>query len=204
LQALIVVRDVLRTEAAGELLDSMLYFEPLLALVREPKAPALLAGGAAGLLRSADRMDENELLKILSGYLNSATAQAGDQIGFLIGLLRTCRELAWRQPALTEAIERLLAGWGEDEFIERLPHLRLAFADLTPRETDQVADVVAQLHGGQKLGTLTRPELSEGEMIAALRLNATVQRALEQDGLSDWLQPAADPSQVHAETNPTS
>jgi hypothetical protein len=106
---------------------------------------------------------------------------------FLIGLLRTCRELAWRQPALVETVEKLLGAWSEADFIERLPHLRLAFADLTPRETDQVAGVVAELHGGQKLGHLARPELSEAEMMAALRLNAAVNNALKQDGLTNWI-----------------
>jgi hypothetical protein len=108
---------------------------------------------------------------------------------FLIGLLRTCRELAWRQPALVETVEILMGAWSEEEFIERLPHLRLAFADLTPRETDQVAGVVAELHGGQKLGHLARPEISEAEMMAALRLNAAVKKALELDGLGDWIKP---------------
>ena len=190
LQAMITVRGILHTKAAtDELLDSELFFSPLNALLQHPKAPALLAGGAAGILHGADRLGESELLRVLAGYLNSAATQPGDQMEFLIGLLRTCRELAWRQPALVEAVERLLATWSEEEFIERLPHLRLAFADLTPRETDQVAEVVAGFHGGQKLGRLSRPEMSEAEMMAALRLNAAVRKALEQDGLLTWAQP---------------
>lgn len=191
LQAVIVVREILHTKAASdEALDPALFFEPLRALLLDPKAPALLAGGAAGILHSADRLDEKELLQMLSGFLNSAAVQPGGQMEFLIGLLRTCRELAWRQPALVETVEKLMGAWSEEEFIERLPHLRLAFADLTPRETDQVAGVVAELHGGQKLGHLARPELSEAEMMAALRLNATVKKALELDGLGDWIKPA--------------
>ncbi len=195
LQALIVVRDVLRGKAANdESLDPDLFFEPLRALVDHLKAPALLAGGATGILHGTDRLSETELLRLLSGFLNSAAVQPGDQMAFLIGLLRTCRELAWRQPALAQAVEKLLTSWTEEEFIERLPHLRLAFADLTPRETDQVAGVVAGLHGGQKLGHLLQPELSEAEMFAALRLNIAVTKALEQDGLGDWAQPNTNPT----------
>jgi len=190
LQAVIVVREILHTKAAcDEALDPALFFEPLRAQLLDPKAPALLAGGAAGILHSADRLDETELLQMLSGFLNSAAVQPGGQMEFLIGLLRTCRELAWRQPALVETVEKLMAAWSEEEFIERLPHLRLAFADLTPRETDQVAGVVAELQGGQKLGHLARPEISEAEMMAALRLNAAVKKALELDGLGDWIKP---------------
>jgi hypothetical protein len=190
LQSLGVMREVLHTKAASdERLDIALFFEPLHALLVQSKTPALLSGGAAGLLHGENRLSEVDLLKVLSGFLNSAAVQPGDQMAFLIGLLRTCRELAWRQPALVEAVENLLGAWSEEEFVERLPHLRLAFADLTPRETDQVAGVVAEFHGGKKLGSLIRPELGEAEMMAALRLNAAVKKALEQDGLADWSEP---------------
>jgi hypothetical protein len=91
-------------------------------------------------------------------------------------------------PALTEAVEKLLASWSEDEFIERIPYLRMAFADLTPREADQVATVVAQLHGGEKLGPLQRPGLSEAEVLAAMRVNVLVKKALSDDGLGSWIE----------------
>jgi hypothetical protein len=41
------------------------------------------------------------------------------------------------------------------------------------------------------LGRLARPELSEAEMMAALRLNVAVKKALDQDGLLEWAQPQA-------------
>ncbi len=145
-------------------------------------------GGVTGLLFGDGRIPESELLKLLAGSLNAASAQAGDQTAFLIGLLRACRELAWRLPALAEAVEKLLAAWSEEEFIERIPHLRMAFADLTPREADQVAAVVAQLHGGEKVGSLHRPEISEAEMLAAVRVNALVTKALQEDGLRSWVE----------------
>lgn len=194
LEALVIIREILHTKAANqERLDPELFFEPLRQLIEVSRAPALLAGGAAGILCGAERLSETELLRVLSGFLNSAAVEPGKQMGFLIGLLRTCRELAWRQPALVKAVEDLLGAWSEEEFIERLPHLRLAFAGLTPRETDQVAGLVAELHGGQKLGQLSRPELSEAEMLSALRLNAAVKNALEQDGLAGWIQPVEPP-----------
>jgi len=187
LQSLIALRDMLRSRAMGDhALDAALFYEPLAKLLTQPKCPALLVGGVTGLLFGDGRISESELLKLLAGSLNAASAQAGDQTAFLIGLLRACRELAWRLPALAEAVEKLLAAWSEEEFIERIPHLRMAFADLTPREADQVAAVVAQLHGGEKIGSLHRPELSEAEMLAAVRVNALVKKALQEDGLGSW------------------
>lgn len=191
LGSLIDIRDLLGSRAMGDqALDPALFYEPLAKLVLEPKSPALLIGGVAGLLHGDARLQETELLKLLSGWLHAASAQAGQQTAFLIGLLRACRELAWRQPALVEAVEKLLAAWSEEEFVRRIPHLRLAFADLTPREADQVATVVAGLHGGEKIGCLHRPEMSEAEALAAARINVTVKQALAADGLGSWIEPA--------------
>jgi hypothetical protein len=86
-------------------------------------------------------------------------------------------------------VEQLLATWSEDEFIERIPHLRMAFAGLTPRETDQVASVVAELHGGENIGSLHHPGDGEAEMLAAIGINARVAKALEEDGLGAWIAP---------------
>jgi hypothetical protein len=192
LQSLITIRDLLRSGASGDqALDAALFYEPLMKVFLLPKCTALLAGGVTGLLHGDGRLPETELFKLLAGSLNAASAQAGDQTAFLIGLLRACRELAWRQPALVEAVEKLLAAWNEEEFIQRIPHLRMAFADLTPREADQVAAVVAGLHGGEKIGTLHRPEVSEAEALAAARVNALVKKALDEDGLGSWIVPVA-------------
>lgn len=188
LQSLIALRDLLRSKVSGDgALDAGLFYEPLAREYLQPKCPALLTGGIAGLLYGDQRLSEAGLLKLLAGSLNAASRQAGDQTAFLIGLLRACRELAWQQPALAEAVEQLLGTWTEEEFIQRIPHLRMAFADLTPREADQVASVVANLHGGEKVGSLNRPEYSESEMLAAVRVNALVKKSLEEDGLGDWI-----------------
>jgi hypothetical protein len=190
LQALITLRDLLRSPAlGGRALDAPLFYEPLAKLPSQANCPALLAGGAAGLLFGDGRIPESELIKLLAGSLNASSARAGDQTAFLIGLLRACRELAWRLPALAEAVEKLLEAWSEEEFIARIPHLRLAFADLTPREAGQVAAVVAQLHGGEQPGPLHSTEISEAEALAAIRLDAAVKKALREDGLGSWIDP---------------
>jgi len=190
LQSLLSVRDLLHSSASGNnTLDASLFYDPLTKVFLQPKCQALLAGGMTGLLHGDGRLPEVEVFRLLTGSLNATAARAGEQIAFLIGLLRACRELAWRQPALVEAVEKLLAAWDEEEFIQRIPHLRMAFADLTPREADQVASVVAGLHGGAPLGTLYRPELSEAEMLAAVRVNALVKKALDEDDLGSWIEP---------------
>jgi hypothetical protein len=174
---------------AGDAFDTSLFWEPLAKTAETGSGPPLLLGGIHGLLHAHGRLDTHALLSRLEGSLNAAGEAAAGSVQFLTGLLRTHREMAWREPALAAAVDRLLAGWSDDEFIARLPHLRLAFADLAPRETDLVADVVAKLIGGQGRECLVASSRhSEAEMLAALRLDGAVKQALDDDGLGDWLE----------------
>ena len=87
---------------------------------------------------------------------------------------------------MTEVIRALdaqFSSWDEKMFLEALPELRLAFADLTPREIARVADHVAGLHGASTLGELVHMDLDEGEVQLALAINRTVVETLAADGL---------------------
>lgn len=192
LAAILRLRELLAAGLAdGDRLDPELLWTPLAELAAQAQGPALLQGGVIGLLQAQGRVAETELLARLDGALAASVSSPGAQVAFLVGLLRTCRELAWRQPALASAVDRLLATWTDDEFSARLPHLRLAFADLTPRETDQVADVVADLLGDRRLGPLHhRGDFTEADMLAAVRLDAAVRQTLRDDGLGGWLEEA--------------
>jgi len=181
---------------SAPLLDAELFWPALEALLNQPRCPAMLAGGVAGLLHGAGRLPDAALLALLQGHLAAARADAAEQVSFLVGLLAAERELAWRQPALIEAIGALLQEWDDEEFIRRLPHLRLAFAGLTPRETDQVAAVVAEAHAAKDLGRLVHYAVTEQDVLLALRVNQRVKESLARDGLADWLAaPSSSPSQ---------
>ena len=186
LEALITLRGHVGG-APQELLDPELFWPRLEPLPRQLGCGALLAGGAAGLLHGGERLDSTGLFALLDGFLHSATGKPDEQVAFLVGLLKTCRELAWCEPALVAAIDRLLSVWGDDEFIARLPHLRVAFAHLTPRETDQVGAAVARLHGGTTLQRVVSYEFTDADMLAALRVEAAVKESLQRDGLDVWL-----------------
>jgi hypothetical protein len=83
----------------------------------------------------------------------------------------------------------LLEGWPETEFVALLPELRLAFAAMTPKETDRIAEAVARLHGAQTLGSLVNYDVGERQLAANLALSGTVREVLEADGLGDWSRP---------------
>ena len=183
LNALNGVWEILNSAQAN--LDQALFIEALLTLLTA-QGNSIILGGAVGVLYSAGRMETTELVTLAAGYLDHAAADPVRGVGFLRGLLHTCREATWHIPDLMAAINTRLERWSEDEFLQALPELRLAFADLIPRETDKVAAIVAQLHGKADLGSLLHMGVSEADLHQGLTMERRVRQALEQDGLSDW------------------
>jgi hypothetical protein len=108
-------------------------------------------------------------------------------VSFLRGLLQTAREAAWQQPALLSVLDRLLADWNDADFIANLPELRLAFAEMTPKETDRIAQSVAELHGESDLGRLVRYDISAEQVQAHLAITQRLLDVLRADGLGTWV-----------------
>ena len=190
LNSLASVRELLEAASSTELLDEEVFWEAA-AKVLEVNNHAhpcysTICGAIGGLLFSAGRMDQTQLDELVVGYLIGIT-DSQKRVGFLHGLLKTCREVAWQNRQLVQSLDKIIASWDEEEFIRSLPSLRLALADLTPRETDKVASGVAALYGKTDLGMLTEFRIGEGELEFNRRLTAVVLETLSKDGLSHWL-----------------
>ncbi len=185
LQALARLRELL-VSTAGKLLDVNLYWDLIISLSARHDA-ALIRGAATGLLYSGGRVSESEMGLALNGYLNGLL-HPRDAVGFLRGLLYTAREAAWQQADLLGVLDSLLQQWDDQTFVATLPELRLAFAEMTPKETDRIAEAVAQLHGETNLGHLVRYDLSATEVQANLDLSRTLVELLTADGLNEWIQ----------------
>jgi hypothetical protein len=143
----------------------------------------LIRGTAVGLLYSAGNLDVAGLASALQGHFIGIT-DAQKSVGFLRGLLYSARDAAWQQPDLLTALDALLAGWDEAQFIEVLPELRLAFAAMTPKETDRIAEAIAALYGEKSLGPLVNYDVGEAQLRANLALSQVLTEVLEADGLS--------------------
>lgn len=182
-KALLRLRELL-VSAAGKALDNNLYWEMVANLLGHESA--LIRGAASGLLYSAGRLDETALASTLNGHLNGLS-QPPEAVSFLRGLLQTAREAAWQQPELIGVLDRLFSGWDEAAFVAILPELRLAFAEMTPKETDRIAEAVTTLHGGVALGSLTSHTLSADDVQANLLLSQRLTELLQADGLQGWL-----------------
>ena len=142
-----------------------------------------MRGGAVGLLYGDGRVAEADLITHLHGHLHSTREGGEDGPNFLRGLLKSARSVLWLVPEVLVKIHEVLRAWDEDRFVKLLPLLRLALADLTPRETDRVAKGVAVMLGAESLNVARLPDLGAEEMLRAVEVNRLVRAALAADGL---------------------
>jgi hypothetical protein len=182
--ALARLRELLASPA-GASLDPEPFWARAEELRRGHDRP-LVRGAAAGLASTAGRLSLDELSRAVAGHLGSSIS-AHDAAAFIQGLLATAREATWQASGLLEELDGRLNGWDEPTFLRALPDLRLAFADLTPRETDRVAGIVAALHDGVRPDVGVRHDIDEQAMAANLALSRMVAEALERDGLGAWI-----------------
>lgn len=149
----------------------------------DPYPRSEIAGAAAGMLFSLGHMDEEQVCRVVQNYLDSSCVDVGGACGAVRGLMVTARETFWRMPALLSLVDSLFQNWEEDRFRVALPHLRLAFSQLTPKEIDAVAERVASLHEVSSLGNIHHPQISEEELHFGIALNQLMRQSLQEDGL---------------------
>jgi hypothetical protein len=180
-RALQALREAL---AGGSRFDPGLLAGSLRAVVAAPpdKGQSAVVGAAAGILYGEGRLPEAELVNLAAGYLGGTSADPRRGAGFVRGLLATAREAAWQVSGVVAALDARFGGWDEDAFLGALPDLRVAFADLTPREVARVAEAVAGLHGEAPAG-LVRYDLSEADVLLAAEVTRRVRASLRADGL---------------------
>jgi hypothetical protein len=121
--------------------------------------------------------------EIVRQYLDAAVEDVGGACGVIRGLMTTAREAFWRMDELLNSIDALFERWEETRFTKALPHMRLAFSQLSPKEIDLVANRVADLHNVEELGNLIHPDVDASEMQLAAEISALMTKSLREDGL---------------------
>ena len=188
LKSLVLVRQVV-VSARGETeaIDADL-FDFFVEAYLGRQLPPLLAGAIAGMAFLTGRIDGPALAARVRGEFGGAHVEPKDNVAAIGGLIAVSPDLLIRVPEVVRDLDQVVSGMEDRQFIAELPHLRLAFAALNPRETDAVAALVAECHGLEAAALPTRQVLgvSEADLAAGLDLDRRLRDSLKADGLSSW------------------
>lgn len=188
--AILALREFGRSECGrGEDgADKQQQLQGLLAgmAARKGCAPGI-AGAAAAILYLDAAWDQHDLAQAAAQRFGPG-AQPVDAVRFLSGLMAAAPELLVTQPALLQALDQVMDGWDERDFMRCLPELRRAFSALKPVETSDVARLLAQGLGAGVADLQTASAvLSEADMLAGAEIQSLLREGLERDGLQGWL-----------------
>ncbi len=188
LRTLQTLREVLASSAGQEdeaHLDHDLFFHGLQTIINcaPHEAQSAVVGAGAGILYGEGRLSDDELIKVVCGYLGGAVNDPRKSAGILRGLLATSCEIAWQVTEVMRALDAQFQLWDEKTFLDLLPELRLAFTALAPRDVARVAEQISNLHNAPSMGELLFTDIDESEVHFALTLNRVVRQSLHADGL---------------------
>jgi len=138
----------------------------------------LLRGAATGALWSLGEATRETVL--LGMRYCADPARLGD---YLTGLFSLARETVQRHAELVVSIDELLTAYSDDQFLEALPALRLAFSYFTPREKHYMATTLLRALGLEGAPSLPALEVGPDVAARAFALEARVMEAVERYGL---------------------
>lgn len=170
--------ELARSSAAP--IDLDLFDQALDRLAARPLQP-MLAGAVMAFALMDGRVEVAELESRLRGELASGYVDPAERLAFLGGVIAIARELIWTVPAIVDAIDAIIAGLDDDEFVALLPYLRLALMPLDPREVDRLAETVAARLGTRAGALAVTVGISEAELGENLRLDRELAEVLARD-----------------------
>jgi hypothetical protein len=129
-------------ESAPDALPRSDLVDVLGRVVVDRHQPPAVRGAATGALWTLGTTGGDAALRGVTEF--SDPARLGD---FLVGLFSLARETSQREPELLRSIDRVLLGYDDDEFLEAVPALRLAFTYFTPREKHHLSLTLLRLAG---------------------------------------------------------
>ncbi len=185
LDAILTIAEIMR-DCAEAGVDGELLKEALDRVVDEVSSPVILGALLAVCLQTGLRKGE-VLIEAVEGRLSGVSLDLPGRIGVLRGILYTAPMLLWHTEGLLRVVDTFLCGLSEGDFLELLPHLRLAFTSLNPRDTDRLAEELSVMHGVQKGALISRQiNATEADLTRALNVERRVVEMLEADGLCHW------------------
>jgi hypothetical protein len=151
--------------------------------------PALV-GAVIALAALIGLIDDAEAGRRLSAALAGAFERPGEAVRTLSGVMVLAPQLFVNDSSVIAAIDALFAAVDDQGFLALLPQLRMAFAELSPQETDRVAAVVAASHGVGEYDIAILQQVPDARMLSEhLALSEKLRSQWLQDGLAAWLEP---------------
>ncbi len=164
-------------------LDLALFDEALARLAAADLDP-LLAGGVLAFALIDGQGSPQALQGRLRGELASGHVDPAERLALLGGVIAVARELLWSLPEIIATLNDVIAGADEAQFVDLLPHLRLALMPLDPREVDRLGEDVAAMIGARPDHVSMLIAIPQAEMMANLALDRELAAVLDRDGVA--------------------
>lgn len=120
--------------------------EALLTMTGAKEKEPTVFGSAMGILYAEDPGLLALVQASMRGYLEGSREVQKKGAKFLKGLFASARDIALSDEAFLKLTNDLLCGLTTEDFMEILPHFRLAFSYFTPIEIQQIADKAAHMY----------------------------------------------------------
>ncbi|MES0828366.1 DUF5682 family protein [Ruegeria sp. SCP11] len=186
LDALRMLAELMRGPGA-EAFDGPLFDAALDRVELSDPDPALL-GAIVAIGVEAGRKSGTSLAELLSAQMRGSTPNLPTRLAGLRGVLSVAPTLLWTVSGVLGSLDEFLAGLPDDDFLEILPHLRLALSALSPREADQVAAALTRRHGGSAAEfTAHYHEVSAEEAATGMSIDTALRKEIRADGLEEWI-----------------
>ncbi len=109
-----------------------------------------LEGAICGVLYGRGRLTSGDVGRSCAGYMAGTKEKKLKAATFLRGVFFTARDLIFVGDTFLRIIDEFLLSVEDEDFMQLLPQLRIAFSYFTPAQIDQLAGNVAAMHGMDK------------------------------------------------------
>lgn len=152
--------------------------------------PPALDGALAAFAGLIGLLNEDDVARRVENALDGTYVEIGARAAALTGCLTVSPRLLVHSTPLLAAADRFLAALDNEAFLQVLPELRLALANLSPSEIDRVAEWVATRHG-LSAQAMASDDIPAAEVAANLLLSDRLEAVWRGDGLGIWLEGAS-------------
>lgn len=135
------------------------YYGILEKMAGDGEIHAGLNGCIHGILYGSGREAAEAVEMVCKGYLGGTKSQLFSTAQFFRGLFFTARDLVFIGEQFIRMLDEFYGVVSEEEFMELLPELRMAFTYFTPREIDKIAAAAAGIHGKGRRDIMERQEI---------------------------------------------